>query len=71
MNVDVYMGADADGDADMDMNVDMDMDKDLYIAGFQAILKSVESWLHPGDRLTSWVYSTTFVQCLYISYYLS
>jgi hypothetical protein len=25
----------------------------------------------PGDRLTSWVYSTTFVQCLYISCYLS
>ncbi len=25
----------------------------------------------PGDRLTSWVYSTTFVQCLYLSCYLS
>ncbi len=25
----------------------------------------------PGDRLTSWVYSTTFVQYLYISCYLS
>jgi hypothetical protein len=31
----------------------------------------VESWLRPGDRLTIWVYSTTFVQYLYISCYLS
>ncbi len=30
-----------------------------------------ESWLHPWDRLTSWVYFTTCVQYLYISCYLS